>query len=289
MTRSSGGKRITFDADELRAWWMRGAHPSIDDKRALPIYCAATFRGDARRNVNVERVTALVFDFDDVDVAMRDVVEALPVAAIAHTSFSHGTKPRNCFRVLLPIDRPMSVAEHERLWPWIASVFAGIGAPIDAKAKDPARAWFVPCARSRYESAEALEREVFDVDEALTLAPALRAGARQEVVPERERSPALSTSTNRPSVLERASRYLARKDPSIAGSGGHQALFRAAVDLVRGFRLSEADALRLLTHEFNPRCRPPWSLRDLERKVHEATKAERVGDGYLLTNERVTT
>ena len=99
--------------------------------------------------------------------------------------------------------------------------------------------------------------------------------------PPRERGPG-------PSPMERASHYLARMDASIAGSGGHDALWRAALALVRGFALSEGEALSLLRLEFNPRCRPPWNVHELTHKVQQASGSTRVTLGWMLDNERET-
>jgi hypothetical protein len=88
------------------------------------------------------------------------------------------------------------------------------------------------------------------------------------------------------SSVDRASRYLARLDPSISGSGGHDALWRAALAMVRGFCLSEADALALLAGEFNPRCQPAWSLAALRHKVEGAARDARSEYGWLLDRER---
>jgi hypothetical protein len=85
-------------------------------------------------------------------------------------------------------------------------------------------------------------------------------------------------------VRERARRYLAKMPEGVAGQGGHLATFRAAVVLVRGFDLGAADALDLLS-EYNQRCAPPWSERELAHKIKQAARA-RVPAGYLLGGDR---
>lgn len=90
---------------------------------------------------------------------------------------------------------------------------------------------------------------------------------------------------SRTNVITRASKCLAMTPESIAGSGGHYAAMKAAVLLVRGFELCEDDALSLLVHEFNPRCQPPWSVRELQHKVKSAAKA-RIESGYMLNGDR---
>lgn len=91
-------------------------------------------------------------------------------------------------------------------------------------------------------------------------------------------------SAPRLEAVERAALYLEKMPPAISGSDGHGATMRAALVLVRGFDLSEEDALDLLVHEYNPRCQPPWSVRELRHKVTSAAKAGRVGRGYLLSD-----
>lgn len=84
------------------------------------------------------------------------------------------------------------------------------------------------------------------------------------------------------SITERASRYISRMEPSISGSGGHDALFAVACTLVHGFALNEADAMSLLC-EYNARCAPPWSDRDLAYKLRSAAGSHSArGSGYLL-------
>ena len=80
-------------------------------------------------------------------------------------------------------------------------------------------------------------------------------------------------------VVDRARKYLAKLPPAISGQSGHNATFRAACVLVLGFELTEADAAALLS-EWNTGCQPPWSEKDIARKVREAGKqpGER---GYL--------
>jgi archaellum biogenesis ATPase FlaH len=80
-------------------------------------------------------------------------------------------------------------------------------------------------------------------------------------------------------VVERASRYLAKLPPAISGESGHNAAFRAACVLVRGFVLPDADAYALLS-DWNRTCEPPWSERELRHKLDSASKAS--GEmGYL--------
>ncbi|MBM2813129.1 MAG: hypothetical protein HW416_3888, partial [Chloroflexi bacterium] len=70
-------------------------------------------------------------------------------------------------------------------------------------------------------------------------------------------------------ALERARRYLSALPPAIAGQHGDLHTFRVCCRLVRGFAMPDADALSLLA-EWNARCEPPWSERELTEKVRRA-------------------
>ena len=81
--------------------------------------------------------------------------------------------------------------------------------------------------------------------------------------------------------IERARRYLAALPPAIAGRHGDVHTFRVCCRLVRGFALSDAEALELLA-DWNARCEPPWSERDLTNKVFRARRYGREPVGGLL-------
>lgn len=81
------------------------------------------------------------------------------------------------------------------------------------------------------------------------------------------------------SVIERARAYLAKCPPAISGQGGHKTTFHTACILVKGFLLEDQQAM-LLLQEWNHRCVPPWSERELEHKIKGA-KLANGRTGYL--------
>lgn len=87
-------------------------------------------------------------------------------------------------------------------------------------------------------------------------------------------------------AYRRASAYLAKIPGATAGQRGHDQAWKAALAVVRGFRLSESEAFSLLASEYNGRCAPPWSDKELEHKVHSAMADASVPFGYLLERER---
>lgn len=81
-------------------------------------------------------------------------------------------------------------------------------------------------------------------------------------------------------ALERARRYLAKVDPAVSGRHGDLHTFRVCCRVVRGFALHGDDAFAVLT-EWNLRCEPPWTERDLRDKISRAAKYGREPIGAL--------
>ncbi|HET6496014.1 MAG TPA: bifunctional DNA primase/polymerase, partial [Thermoleophilia bacterium] len=89
-------------------------------------------------------------------------------------------------------------------------------------------------------------------------------------------------------IEERARAYLRECEPAVQGAGGHSRLLWACTAMVHGYELSDADALRLLAEEYNPRCSPPWDLakrsdlKEFSRKIQEGRREKRKPRGWLL-------
>lgn len=82
-------------------------------------------------------------------------------------------------------------------------------------------------------------------------------------------------------AVERAKRYLASVPPAIAGQHGDVHTFRVCCRLIRGFALTEDQALATLA-EWNVRCEPPWSPEELLDKLRRAERYGREPVGGLL-------
>ena len=85
-------------------------------------------------------------------------------------------------------------------------------------------------------------------------------------------------------VLRRATAYLQKMSPAISGSGGHDATWKAALAVVRGFGLSLSEGYSLLASNYNATCQPPWSEKELRHKVESAAADARTPWGYLLAD-----
>lgn len=132
---------------------------------------------------------------------------------------------------------------------------------------------------------DVLEGDPFEIDPATllqavqSLANAVLHARGRESHPD-ERSPSSPRLTtlelssrvldDSPENLRRASAYLAKMPSAISGQGGHNSTYAAATAMVHGFCLSPDAALDLLKAEYNPRCEPPWSDKELWHKVEDA-------------------
>lgn len=82
-------------------------------------------------------------------------------------------------------------------------------------------------------------------------------------------------------VQARARRYVAAIPPAVAGSHGDAATFRVCCRLVRGFALTDDEALGVLA-DWNDACSPPWSQEELRSKLIAARRYGREPIGGLL-------
>lgn len=85
-----------------------------------------------------------------------------------------------------------------------------------------------------------------------------------------EPCPQAAGRSNDNNLEQRAIAYLAAMPPAIAGSNGHSQTFSAATALVHGFGIEPDRALAILQTDYNPRCDPPWSDRELQHKINQA-------------------
>jgi hypothetical protein len=104
----------------------------------------------------------------------------------------------------------------------------------------------------------------------------------------RERSRKRPSSSQRPGVgstcterMNRARRFLRAIEPAVAGEHGDVRTFRVCCRVVRGFALADDEAMSVL-REWNARCAPPWSERELLEKVRNARRYGREPFGALV-------
>ena len=83
------------------------------------------------------------------------------------------------------------------------------------------------------------------------------------------------------SAIGRARRYVSATPIAVAGRHGDVQTFRVCCRLVRGFALSDEDALEILA-EWNAQCQPPWSEHELRAKLRHARRYGREPVAGLL-------
>lgn len=88
-------------------------------------------------------------------------------------------------------------------------------------------------------------------------------------------------ATSHASGPDRARQYASAVPPAVAGQHGDVHTFRVCCRIVRGFALRDDEALAVL-REWNARCQPPWSDRDLIDKLSRARRYGREPMGGLL-------
>lgn len=114
---------------------------------------------------------------------------------------------------------------------------------------------------------------------------ALEEIAKQFFPPVRKANIAKSNTAKPFNAKTRAAAYAKTMAPSIAGERGHDKLFSFVCKMINGFCLTREE-LDPLLDEFNSRCDPPWSDKDLEHKISEAIKVgELEPTGYMFVDE----
>lgn len=107
--------------------------------------------------------------------------------------------------------------------------------------------------------------------------PTPTASARVNDPPASMRRPTMPATA----IMDRARRYLAAVPPAVAGHQGDLRTFRVCCRLARGFGLDADAALQVLA-DWNARCEPPWSERELMAKLEHARRYGREPIGGLL-------
>lgn len=248
-----------------------------------------TFERDRRKDESCEHLFAIGIDCEHEDKACKDdpkrlgcpgrLAEVLQLArwrALVHTTRNHREKaPRS--RAIVFTSRPVSAEEYRKLWAALAAVVEAGGLRVDRSTKNESRLWYLPSIDAEGNPAKVRELEGSPLDVDLVLDDL----AEREAIVEESKASAAHAAPKPPErravggdLYQRARAYLAKVEPGISGSAGHNQTFAAARKLA-GFvhkGLAESDGWALL-EEYNATCQPPWSAKDLQHKWSEAMKA----------------
>jgi KaiC/GvpD/RAD55 family RecA-like ATPase len=266
----TSGQTVETEWEALFDRFERGGEFHGD--REHPGWSAARFDPPTREGENVRQVTAVVLDYDGAETIQGAMNLWSGTFGFLHTTRKHTAEaPR--FRVILPLARPVSPFEYAAIW---RRVNARAGGKLDPAPKDPGRFWFTP-GGGEFVSYR-LAGEPLDPDAILAMPEP----------PSRHAAPVIPIHTARDEYARnerRASSYVAKMPPGISGQGGHAATWAAALAAAQGFGLDVEATYRILC-EFNARCEPPWTERELRHKAHDAVEKARVPSGYKLTDDR---
>ncbi len=240
-------------------------------KLEIPGFALATFVDDKRSLATVEKVYAVGLDLDKQCAWYALQSLFCNVASFIHTTWSSSlTEPRA--RVFLLLDRPVTSEEYRLVYAACAAKVELGGLIVDRQAADPSRLWFLPAIKNGGAFLTYVgDGPPVNVEAAIAAAPKPQAYTPSVRPLGQPEAPAYS----------RARRYLHQCKGAISGSGGHAWTFVVAQKLVRGFALSTDDALDLMAREWNQRCSPPWSEKELRHKVEQAAKAGRFAEGDM--------
>ncbi len=153
------------------------------EKKGSPAFSPVDYEPGAQRGKRgILRATAIALDFDHLTTATaEDVARRLARGAWAHVAYSSWSHQADgaddcCFRVVMPVSRPVAPDEYEAVW---VAVNAALGRVADANARDLARLWYVACCPPERGDAawiRTADGRAVDVDGAIA-ASALKPGA----------------------------------------------------------------------------------------------------------------
>lgn len=245
-------------------------------KFAEPGWSAVEYSPPYRSKDNAKRSFALILDYDKGATFQDAVALWRDYYGLVYTTKSHGIagddgKLSEHTRVVLPLQRPVKASEHEQLWDWAAARSEDFRP--DPQAKDISRFWYDTTLPPGGWHTERLRGRPLNPDAVIAAAPKIRVVQPAGPLSSDER-------------IHRARSYLAKIPGAVSGSGGHTTTFNAVAHMMFGFDLSADDTESLILSDYNPRCDPPWSDREIKHKVTSVARRCTRPRGYLLDNDR---
>lgn len=264
-----------FTADELLGWLERKPTQKWRGTHDTPGWSPVLYDPPERLRENIKHVYALVLDYDKGNPDFDTVVDLWrPFAGLVYTTKSHDIDA-NRLRVVMPLSRPVTPDEYDRLWQFADRQSRKAGLKTDAQAKDASRFWYVPTPPPGEWRAERLPGDTLDVDATLPIAETPALAVVRPVEP-------LSADAR----VDRARAYLAKIPGAVSGNGGHTQTFNAVAHVMIGFDLDIDTTRRIITQDYNPRCDPPWSEKEIEHKLRSVAEKCTRTRGYLLDVNR---
>lgn len=228
------------------------------------------FDPPVRLKDNVRQVFALVLDYDKAATWDAVYEQWAGSYGLLYTTKSHGVGASDRLRVVLPLERAVTAAEYTKIWQWASKRSS---CPVDEQTKDASRFWYDPTIPPGGWRAAKLTGKAIDPDPILALVeePRLRVVRPTAPPPANDRE-------------RRARAYLQRIPGAIQGSYGSTATFNAVAHVMIGFDLDAATTERIISEDYNPRCTPSWSEKEIRHKIESVTERCDRPRGYLLVD-----
>jgi predicted P-loop ATPase len=268
-----------------------------EHKERLGLWQACVYReGDTRSNANVDYVTAFVQDFDYQGQTMAATADAWrDYECLIHTTASH-TPEWQKFRVIVPLTRSMSRAEHTAMWRWVTAKaqtpsYEAI-CPINKDSRAVSQPMYLPCVVEGMKGAGSFyyEGPRFDPD---VLGPYMQVSNASSTGPVTSRAPGTPATLMEKSSAQDALRKMTLRVSNLKDGERHEVLLRVAYavgGMIAAGRLVESEAFdalhqaacvaglasdevqRLLNNQFSAGAEKPlWGeLEDADAEVHEA-------------------
>lgn len=275
-----------------------------------PGWTGAIFSQPYRKDENVTAIHWLILDIDHNYTIEQARSTFGNYRALLHTSKSH-SETEEAFRIAFPLSREVDSEEHEKLWQIAASQCNNL---LDPAPKASSQFFFQPgvLEDDSIFYAEEWRGRLLPVDEWLSieeehdvsnLMSELNSEPQNQSQSKLDNKDAVTadtarltqTSESQPKLapvlkihktpptngkhvdrFERARKWVEQAEPAISGSGGHNATWLVARKCAGDFELDYQQTLDILLNDYNPRCQPPWSTKDLEHKAREAVEKARV-------------
>jgi len=85
--------------------------------------------------------------------------------------------------------------------------------------------------------------------------------------------------------IQWAAKWLEKVEGAKSGEAGHNRTFYVANRLIVGFLLDQEVAFNLMKDEYNNRCQPPWTDKELKHKIKSAMSNRGEENGYMLLDK----
>ena len=138
----------------------------------------------------------------------------------------------------------------------------------------PVAARLLRCEEGRY----------FSLDDFDNVLPPLLHEQARELGPKAKQAPRASDTTQRSAVRARMLAYLDKIPGAVSGQCGHDQLL-AAARVPHGFAFTEEEIFETLRDNYNDRCVPEWTEKELRHKAHDVVNGP-VPSGFILDRDR---